>query len=112
MGSSEESAHRFARTVADNRDQNNNIFDPIQPALPLPGTEEFNDYLNPIIHTPVSDGGAEVIDRSRVYHVEGMYNFSRIVKWVELIAGASARLYQINSEGTVFFDSPGTSGKV
>jgi outer membrane receptor protein involved in Fe transport len=107
MGNSEESAHQFARTVADNRDQNNNIFDPSRPALPLPGTEEFNDYLNPIIHTPVSDGGAEVIDRSRVYHVEGMYNFSRIVKWFELITGGSARIYQINSEGTVFFDSPG-----
>ena len=107
MGNSEESAHRFARTVADNRDQNNNIFDPSGSALPLPGTEEFDEYLNPIIHTPVSDGGAEVIDRSRVYHVEGMYNFNRIIKWFELIAGASGRLYQINSEGTVFFDSPG-----
>jgi outer membrane receptor protein involved in Fe transport len=107
MGNSEESAHRFARTVADNRDQNNNIFDPSRPALPLPGTVEFDEYLNPIVHTPVSNGGAEVIDRSRVYHLEGMYNFNRIIKWFELIAGASGRLYQINSEGTVFFDSPG-----
>ena len=107
MGNSEESAYQFARTVADNRDQNNNIFDPSRPALPLPGTEEFDDYLNPIIQTPVSDGGAEVIDRSRVYHVEGMYNFNRIIKWFELIAGASGRLYKINSEGTVFFDTPG-----
>jgi len=107
MGNSEESAHRFARTVADNRDQNNNIFDPSRPALPLPGTVEFDEYLNPIIHTPVSNGGAEVIDRSRVYHLEGMYNFNHIIKWFELIAGASGRLYQINSEGTVFFDSPG-----
>jgi iron complex outermembrane receptor protein len=107
MGNSEESAHRFARTVADNRDPNNNIFDPSKPAIPLPGTEEFDNYLDPIVHTPVSDGGAEVIDRSRVYHVEGMYNFNRIIKWFELIAGASGRLYQINSEGCVFFDSPG-----
>jgi iron complex outermembrane recepter protein len=107
LGGSEEAAHRFARTVADNRDLNNNIFDPSKPAFPLPGTEEFNYYLNPIIHTPVSEGGAEVIDRSKVYHLEGMYNFSHIVKWFELIAGASARLYQINSKGTIFYDTPG-----
>jgi iron complex outermembrane receptor protein len=107
MGNSEESSHRFARIVSDNRDQNNNILDPSRPALPLPGTEEFSGYFDPITHTAVSEGGAEVIDRSRVYHLEGMYNFSRIIKWFELIAGASARMYQINSEGTIFFDTPG-----
>ena len=36
-----------------------------------------------------------------------MYNFTRLVRSVELIAGASARYYAINSEGTVFIDEPG-----
>lgn len=107
MGNSEESAHRFARTVADNRDLNNNIFDPSKPAFPLPGTEEFNNYYNPIIHTAVSNGGAKVIDKSKLYHFEGMYDFSHLIKWFDLIAGASGRLYRIDSKGTVFFDVPG-----
>lgn len=107
MGSSDESAHQFARIVADNRDQNNNIFNPAKPALPLPGTTEFHNLYDPIINTAVSDGGAEVIDKSKLYHVEGMYNFSHLIKWFELLAGVSGRLYNIDSKGTVFFDTPG-----
>jgi outer membrane receptor protein involved in Fe transport len=112
MGSSEESAHQFARIVAENRDQNNNIFDPTKPAIPLPGTDDFSRLYNPIINTAVSDGGAEVIDRSKLYHLEGMYNFSHLVKWIELIAGVSGRLYSIDSRGTVFFDTPGNPVKI
>ncbi len=107
MGNSEESSHRFARVVADNRDLNNNIFDPTKPALPLPETEEFNEYYNPIISKAVSEGGAEVIDHSKLYHLESMYNFSRLIKVFELIAGVSGRMYVIDSDGTVFFDTPG-----
>lgn len=107
MGNSEESAHRFARTVADNRDLNDNIFDPSKPAFPLPGTEEFKNYYNPIINTAVSNGGAEVIDKSKIYHFEGMYDFSHLIKWFELLAGASGRFYSIDSEATIFFDTPG-----
>jgi len=107
MGNSEESSHQFARTVADNRDLNNTVFDPSKPALPIPGTDEFNSYFNPIISTAVSDGGAKVIDRSKLYHIEGMYDFSHLIKWFELIAGASGRFYRIDSDGTIFFDTPG-----
>ncbi|KPK83455.1 MAG: hypothetical protein AMS27_12805 [Bacteroides sp. SM23_62_1] len=107
MGNSEESSHRFARIVADNRDLNNNVFDPSKPAIPLPGTEEFNQYYDPIITRPVSEGGAEVIDHSKLYHVEGMYNFTRFIRIFELIAGVSGRMYEIDSDGTVFFDTPG-----
>jgi iron complex outermembrane receptor protein len=107
MGNSEVSAHRFARAVADNRDLNNNILDPSQPAIPLPGKEDFNYYYNPIKSTAVSDGGAEVIDQSKLYHLESMYDFSDLIKWFELIVGASGRLYRIDSRGTVFMDTPG-----
>jgi iron complex outermembrane receptor protein len=106
MGNSEKSSHRFARVVADNRDINQNIFDPAKPALPLPGEEEFNEYYNPIITKPVSEGGAEVIDHSKLYHIEGMYNFTRFIRLFEFIAGASGRMYEIDSDGTVFFDTP------
>ena len=106
-GNPENASHQFARLVADNRDLAGNIFDPAKPAFPLPGTEEFNNYYDQIINAPVNQGGAKVIDKSSLLHIEGMYNFSRLVKVVELIAGASARYYSINSEGTVFIDEPG-----
>ena len=106
-GNPDEASHQFARLVADNRDPNGNIFDPSKPAFPLPGTDEFDNYYKQIINTPVNQGGAKVIDKSSLLHVEGMYNFTRLVKVVELIAGASARYYSINSDGTVFMDEPG-----
>ncbi|MBU2650701.1 MAG: TonB-dependent receptor, partial [Bacteroidetes bacterium] len=56
---------------------------------------------------PVNEGGGKVIDKSRMYHVEGMYNFNRMIPWFELLIGASYRTYRINSEGTVFIDKPG-----
>ncbi len=106
-GNPDNASHQFARLVADNRDLSGNIFDPAKPALPLPGTEEFDNYYDKIINTPINQGGAKVIDKSSLLHIEGMYNFSRLVKVVELLVGASARYYSINSEGTVFIDTPG-----
>jgi hypothetical protein len=38
---------------------------------------------------------------------EAMYNFQKHIKLFDLLAGISHRIYHINSEGTVFFDTPG-----
>ena len=111
-GNSEDDSHQFARLVADNRDASGNVFDPSKPALPLPGTEEFDNYYNEIINSPIREGGAKVLDKSKLLHIEGNYNFTRLVKVVELIAGASARYYSINSEGTIFIDEPGNPVKI
>ncbi len=108
MGEPLSTAYEFARTVADNRDRNGTVFDPAKPAFPLPGTGEFNSLYDRIITTPVNQGGAMVIDKSRLYHLEGMYNLSSLFRVVEFIAGASARLYLIDSDGTVFIDKPGS----
>jgi len=107
LGGQEEAAHRFARLVADNRDQNGNVFDADEPAIPLPGTEEFNTLYNEIINKSVTEGGAKVIDQSKLWHIEGMYNFSNRLKVVDLVVGANYRIYSVNSLGTVFADEPG-----
>ncbi len=107
LGSDEDDAHEFARMVADNRDQFGNVFAPGQPAIPLPGTEEFNTLYDEIINKPVVDGGAKVIDQSKLWHIEGMYNLSSKLKVVELVIGASHRIYWIDSNGTIFADTPG-----
>ncbi|NJM24883.1 MAG: TonB-dependent receptor plug domain-containing protein [Bacteroidia bacterium] len=107
LGGNEAEAHRFARLVADNRNDGGGVFADGKPALPMPGTDEFNELLDDIRLRPVNDGGSKVTDKSKMWHIEGLYNFSRKIKWMEWIIGASHRIYSINSEGTIFFDEPG-----
>ncbi len=107
LGASEEDALKFARLVAENRDEHGNIFNPLENAFPYAGSEEFNQSFEQVIKTPINGGGAMVLDKSKMFHTEGMYNFSRYIPWFELQAGASYRHYNINSEGTVFADTPG-----
>ena len=71
-----------------------------------PGTKMFNDTLNKLIHDKNSLTGAEFYDRSALVHVEGQYNWD-FVKWIDIITGASYRLYIPNSEGTILQDTAG-----
>ena len=109
-------SYQFARDVADNRDQNGNILLPGQPHRPLPGEPEFNELFDLISSNPISQNltrngnsfrGASVVDKSKLYHFEGMYNFSDFFKFADILAGASYRIFNINSEGTIFADTPG-----
>jgi outer membrane receptor protein involved in Fe transport len=101
-------AHQFARLVSDNRDPvTGTIFDNSKPAFPVAGTPDFDDKLNSITSKSVSDGGAQVFDQSKMAQIEGMYNFSDLIKFMEMQVGMSQRFYSINSNGTVFFDEPG-----
>ncbi|MCG8311042.1 MAG: carboxypeptidase-like regulatory domain-containing protein, partial [Cytophagales bacterium] len=107
LGGDEDDSHKFARMVADNRDEFGNIFAPGEPAIPLPGTEEFNALYDEIIDKTVAEGGAKVIDQSKLVHIEGMYNFSNKLKVIELVIGGNFRYHWINSQGSVFADEPG-----
>lgn len=107
LGGDEDDAHDFARMVAENRDEYGNVFAEGEPAFPLPGTDEFNDPYEEIINTSVTEGGAKVIDQSKLWHIEGMYNFSSKLKVVDFVVGASYRIHSVNSQGTVFADEPG-----
>lgn len=108
LGGSEEEAHRFARLVADNRAENfGAVFNPLEPAIPVPGSNDFNNYKEQISSIPINQGGSRVIDKSKLWHIEGMYNFDKHVKFMELMIGGSYRIFIIDSEGTIFFDTPG-----
>ncbi|TAJ10130.1 TonB-dependent receptor [Marinilabiliaceae bacterium JC017] len=103
-----EGAHLFARTVADNRDPiSGSIYDVTKPAWPQPGSKEFKDFKKEITSKSIKEGGSRVIDHSKMYHVEGMYNFTHLLKLLEMQVGISHRLYSINSDGTIFADQPG-----
>jgi len=69
----------------------------------LPGGAEF-DATMADIKTRAIPAGANFLDRSNMYHAEGMYNFKQQIDpaVVELIAGANYRVYDLNSEGTLF----------
>ncbi len=107
LGGNMPNAHRFARLVADNRDINGNVFDEDRPSLPWPGTTDFDQLKQEFIDKPITEGGSRVVDKSKMWHIEGLYNFSRQVKIFDLLVGMSHRIFFLNTEGTIFIDEPG-----
>ncbi len=92
-GASEMDANNAARTYADR-------------TRPAPGTQAYKDLFNQVTNTPFPTG-SKFIDHTSLYHGEGQYNFSDIIKFADVIAGASVRTYTLNSEGTLFADADG-----
>ncbi|MEP1305688.1 MAG: TonB-dependent receptor [Balneola sp.] len=93
QGASVEQAHAQAQQTATANQQNN-----------LPGSENFKTMMEDLREVSISNGGALFVEKSDMYHVEGLYNFSNIIDptTIELIGGANYRLYDLNSEGTLF----------
>lgn len=73
----------------------------------LPGTPEFNAAFDDVTRKSLADGGAQFFDETNMYHGEAMYNFQNIInpKDIEIIVGGHYRLYDLNSQGTVFDDA-------
>ncbi|MEP7258014.1 MAG: TonB-dependent receptor [Flavitalea sp.] len=82
----------------------------------VPGTQAFNDLKNTIRHINNWDiksgaipdapltGGAALIQKSNLYHVEGQWDLSEKIKIFDLLIGADARIYQIIPDGNNFVD--------
>lgn len=86
-------AYLTARTAADRN-------------RPEAGSEAFNTIANTIRQNAIPNG-AKFLDKTNLYHYEGMYNFKNQIKFAEIIVGASHRVYQLNSGGTIFADKDG-----
>lgn len=71
----------------------------------VPGTPEFEEAKERVYDTPDLATGAKFIDRSRLTHVEGNYNFKNKIDFLDLQVGSSFRQYYLNSEGTIFTDA-------
>lgn len=82
----------------------------------LPGTQAFNDLKSTIIginnwdiksslipNAPAT-GGAALVQKSRMYHIEGQWDLSKTIKIFDLLVGTDARLYQIIPDGNNFVD--------
>ncbi|MGB3179759.1 MAG: TonB-dependent receptor [Cyclobacteriaceae bacterium] len=72
----------------------------------LPGSEDFEE-LSDEIKSNVIPNGAKFDDATNLYHGEAQYDFKNITDALELQVGASYRLYELNSNGTIFADSAG-----
>jgi outer membrane receptor protein involved in Fe transport len=75
---------------------------------PVAGSEEFKTLFNKIAGTPISKGGGLFLDKSDLYLAEGQYNFNNLLKFADLLAGASLKEYVLNSQGTLFADTSGS----
>lgn len=91
-GLNESAAHLAARGIADQ-------------GMPTPGTAGFDALLNEYRDKPIIDGGGSFLDKTNLYHAEGVYNFKNQIKFVELLAGANVRQFQLRSNGTLFADN-------
>ncbi|MEN2992265.1 MAG: carboxypeptidase-like regulatory domain-containing protein [Bacteroidia bacterium] len=59
-----------------------------------------------LLRIPVTKGGGQLVSRSGIYHAEAQQEFT-LPGAVQFILGGSFRLFELNSEGTVFIDSAG-----
>jgi len=81
-----------------------------------PGTQAFEDLKKTIIginnwdikSSAIPDatttGGAALIQKSRMYHLEGQWDLSKQVKYFGLLVGGDARQYAIIPDGNSFVD--------
>ena len=93
-GTPSDQAHAYARSIADI-------------GRFLPGSAQFKNAFDSIIKIPIGLGGAQFADKSDLYQIEGQYNLSKYIKVVDVLAGASYRLYNLDSKGTIFADTTG-----
>lgn len=89
-----ETIHGAARTAADANRY-------------APGSAEFKTAVNKYKGATIPNGGGKFDDKSALYHAQGQYDFKNEIKFIDLLAGASYRLYQLNSNGTIFADGEG-----
>lgn len=75
----------------------------------LPGGTQFDSSTEQLKSIPIAEG-ARFLDKTNMYHAEAMYNFKNLIdpKVIELIVGGNYRVYDLNSEGTLFTTKDGT----
>ncbi|MEX2602111.1 MAG: carboxypeptidase-like regulatory domain-containing protein, partial [Balneolaceae bacterium] len=73
-----------------------------------PGSAEFEAARDAALQSTIPDG-ALFDDQSRFYNVEGNYDFTNDIDFLDLLAGVSFRQFQLRSNGTIFDDQGGVN---
>jgi iron complex outermembrane recepter protein len=69
----------------------------------LPGSADFNEQKERLVATQ-GLGGAGILSQSKLYHVEGQYDFSNKVKLVDILVGGNFRMFDMFTNGTLYDD--------
>src|SRR5262249_8160823 len=65
-----------------------------------PGTRAFDSVRSKIIHTNNWDTvGAQLLERSAFVHVEGQYDWSRLIPFIQILTGFNYRNYIVTPDG-------------
>lgn len=72
-----------------------------------PGSPEFERAAERYKSMNIPNG-ALFQDATNLWHADAQYDFKNEISWLDLQVGASYRLYELNSNGTIFADSPGS----
>ncbi|MFC3812482.1 carboxypeptidase-like regulatory domain-containing protein [Lacihabitans lacunae] len=91
-GQSNDAAFLTARAKADDN-------------LPKPGTDAYNTLFTKYRETNIANNGSAFLDRTNLYHAEGIYNFKNQIKFMDLMVGLNHRVYSLRSGGTLFSDN-------
>jgi iron complex outermembrane receptor protein len=91
----QQAAHQAARGVAD-------------VGRLIPGTPAFEAARQKVISSTIPNG-SRIEDETRMYHAEAQYDFKNIIKVLSVQAGGSYRLFDLNSQGTLFADTAGNN---
>lgn len=73
----------------------------------IPGTPQFKNAFNQVIADDNVLTGSKLVDNSKIYHSDANYNFKDLIKFAEIQAGGSYRLYELNSHGRIYTDANG-----
>ena len=73
----------------------------------LPGSAEFNAQKERLIKTQ-GLSGAGIFSQSKLYHVEGQYDFTSDIQFLEVLVGGNFRRYDMFTNGTLFDDKGGS----
>lgn len=73
----------------------------------LPGSADFIREKERLIATQ-GLSGAGILSQSKLFHLEGQYDFSSKVKFVEVLLGGNYRAYDMFTNGTLFDDKGGS----
>lgn len=88
----QQSAHQFARTTVDGKFHLD------------PSSDQFKQMKERALVGTIPRG-PKFSDATRLYHAEGQYDFKNEISFMELQAGASYKMYDLRSNGTIFDDA-------
>jgi iron complex outermembrane receptor protein len=97
----QEAAHTFARDHVDNGSVKDGGL--LRPMHLDPKSEDFKTIKEKALKGTVPTG-PKFNDKSNLYHGEAQYDFKNQIDFMELQAGASYRVFDLNSKGTIFDD--------